>query len=107
MENGGGAGRAAGARAWPRLGPAGEEGKKTSRRNGATPLSYPGLRVGRLARVGKEELGLAEKEGWGSAWVGGRGPGETLAGANRDLRLMYGMWIWTAAIIAQLREERC
>lgn len=61
--------------------------------------------------------GAAPEQGAGRGWVrvwaweegepgskcvlGARAGGKALACANRDLRLMYGMWGWKAAIIAQ------
>ena len=49
--------------------------------------------VGEGVGLGRRRIRLKVCQGWGR--------GDALACASRDLRLMYGMWGWKAAIIAQ------
>lgn len=84
-ENGGGAGGAAGAQAWQRPAAGGV-----------------GPPLGRALGVLGEGFGVGEKEEQAPSVAGlGPGRGKALACASRDLRLMYGLWGWKAAILAQ------
>lgn len=58
--------------------------------------------LGRALGVLGEGFGVGEKEEQAPSVAGlGPGRGKALACASRDLRLMYGLWGWKAAILAQ------